>query len=396
MSKPLLEIADIFHEYGVSFLRKYVLSPLQHKVMHAIKICRTAALGGHVDACDKCGHQVVSYNSCRNRHCPKCQNLAKVEWLEARRSELLPVEYYHVVFTIPSSLSSIALQNKRVVYNILFQAASKTLLLIAADPKHLGTEIGFTTILHTWGQNLMHHPHIHCLVPGGGLSNDEEKWVCCRSGFFLPVRVLARLFRRLFLKLLEQAFEQSRLKFYDKNLHLKSLEGFDKMITSCREIEWVVYAKRPFAKPETVLDYLARYTHRIAISNHRLRRMEKGKVSFKWRDYKCGGKQKIMTLDAHEFIRRFLLHVLPHRFMRIRYYGFLANCHRTRKVRLCRRLLKVEEMVETEIICDQSWAARFEVLTGSDPLLCPHCKSGRLKQVSILLPCTVMISVLPP
>jgi len=398
MNKSHLEVADIFREYGESFTQKYVsfMSKMKWKVMHAIKICRTAALGGHVDECDKCGHQAVSYNSCRNRHCPKCQTLAKAEWLEARRSELLPVEYYHVVFTIPASLSSIALQNKRVVYNILFQAVSKTLLLIAADPKHLGAEIGFTAILHTWGQNLMHHPHIHCLVPGGGLSSNEEKWISCRSGFFLPVRVLSRLFRRLFLESLKLAYEQGKLKFHDKNRLLGRHEVFDKLITSCRENEWVVYAKRPFGNPETVLDYLARYTHRIAISNHRLTGMKEGKISFKWRDYKCGGKQKTMTLDAHEFIRRFLLHVLPSRFMRIRYYGLLANCHRARKVQLCRSLLNVCEVVETKNVSTQDWTVRFEALTGKDPLLCPKCKFGKLKCIRNLLPCAVIHPRPPP
>ena len=313
-----------------------------------------------------------------------------------RYNELLPVEYYHLVFAIPDSLASIALQNKRIIYNILFQAASKTLLTIAADPKHLGAEIGFTAVLHTWGQNLMHHPHLHCLVPGGGLAPDGESWISCRSGFFLPVKVLSRLFRRLFLDSLKQAFEQGKLQFYGKNERLSKPEAFDQFISSCKKIEWVVYAKPPFGSPETVLDYLARYTHRIAISNHRLVSMKEGKVAFNLKNYKNEEKRETMTLDAVEFIRRFLQHVLPHQFMRIRYYGFLANCHRTENIQLCRRLLDCREMVVDEKNDRQDWAARFQALTGKDPLLCPQCGRGRLKRIQILQPSPAANSRSPP
>ncbi|MBL7190844.1 IS91 family transposase [bacterium] len=409
MPKPALEVADIFRKYGKSFVQKYgsSMSTEQRRVMRAIEICRTAALGGHVDECDECGHQVISYNSCRNRHCPKCQTLAKAEWLEARRDELLPVEYYHVVFTIPDSLAAIALQNKRIVYNILFQAASKTLLTIAADPQHLGAQIGVTAVLHTWGQNLMHHPHIHCVVPGGGLTPEGEKWISCRTGFFLPVKVLSRLFRRLFLEALIKAFQQGKLFFYGKNRHLIRPETFNQFIESCRKIEWVVYAKPPFGGPETVLDYLARYTHRIAIANHRLLSMKEGKVTFTLKNYRNEGKQEAMTLQAYEFIRRFLLqayefirrfllHVLPHQFMRIRYYGFLANRHRAENIQLCRSLLNITEEVVSNTPDTQGWAVRLQALTGKDPLLCPHCGCGHLITIQTLPPLKFNQSRSPP
>ncbi|MBC8391180.1 MAG: IS91 family transposase [Deltaproteobacteria bacterium] len=398
MSRPKLEVADVFRKYGESFLQKYgaATSPEQRRVMHAIEICRTESLGGHVDSCDDCGHQVISYNSCRNRHCPKCQSLAKAKWLEDRQSEVLPVEYYHVVFTMPDSLAAIALQNKQVVYNILFKTAAKTLLTIAADPKHLGAKIGFAAILHTWGQNLMHHPHLHCVVPGGGLAAHEEKWISCRSGFFLPVKVLSRLFRRLFLDSLKQAFQNGELDFYGKNQPLANPPAFYRLIAACREMEWVVYAKPPFGGPERVLNYLARYTHRIAISNHRLVSMKDGKVTFNLKNYKNAGKKETLTLDAEEFIRRFLLHVLPNQFMKIRYYGFLANCHRTEKIQLCRRLLDCHEMVMDEKNDPQDWAERFKALTGKDPFQCPKCGHGRLIRIQTLPPLKFDQSRSPP
>ena len=283
MGRTNLEVADIFCEYGEAYRHKFGTSTnsQQWRTMHAIKICRTAELGGHIDRCDHCGHEVISYNSCRNRHCPKCQSLAKAEWLEARTSELLPVDYFHVVFTIPEVLNQITLQNKREVYNVLFKAVAKTLLTIAADPKHLGANIGFMAILHTWGQTLLLHPHLHCVIPGGGLSQDERAWISCRKKFFLPVRVLSRLFFELLMK----AFNQDRLKFYGKISHLSDPESFAQLIKKCFNTEWVVYAKPPFGGAEKVLDYLGRYTHRIAISNHRLLRIEDGKVSFSWRNY---------------------------------------------------------------------------------------------------------------
>lgn len=381
MGKFHLEVADIFCKYGEDYRNKHssTMLPDQYRVMRAIEICRTATLGGHVDECDNCNHQVISYNSCRNRHCPKCQSLAKAKWLEARRAEILPVEYYHIVFTLPDDLLvPIALQNKKVIYDILFQSASQTLLAIAADPKHLGAKIGFLAILHTWGQTLLAHPHLHCVVPGGGLSKDEKKWVPSRPRFFLSVRVLSRLYRNIFLNSLKDAFDEGKLKFYGRLEYLVTPKAFNNLLHSCRKTEWVVYSKPPFGGPEKVLDYLARYTHRIAISNHRLQNMENGKVTFTYKDYKHGHAEKTMTLDAEEFIRRFLIHVLPNRYIRIRYYGLMANCHRAKKLALCRKLLNVPEDTDKDTSAKQDWSDLLSSLTGKDPLVCPKCQKGRL------------------
>jgi hypothetical protein len=398
VAEPSLELADIFRRHGEEYRTKYGshMSPEQHRVMRAIAICRTAALGGHVDQCDHCGHRVVSYNSCRNRHCPKCQALAKAKWLEARRAELLPVPYFHVVFTLPQSLAPLAQQNKRLVYNLLFQAASQTLLTVAADPKHLGAEIGFLAILHTWGQNLLDHPHVHCVVPGGGLADNRTKWLACRERFFLPVRVLSRLFRRLFLERLQKAFAQGQLAFHHDIEHLADPAAFDRFLKDCRQTDWVVYAKPPFGGPDKVLDYLARYTHRIAISNHRLLTLQDGKVTFTWRDYKHGGTRRNMTVDAHEFIRRFLLHVLPNRFMRVRYYGFLANRYRAEKLQLCRTRIGVPETPPPDPTEELNWADLFQSLTGVDPLACPQCKQGRMVRIEILPPSPPFRTRSPP
>jgi hypothetical protein len=322
--------------------------------------------------------------------------LAKAKWLEARRLELLPVDYYHLVLTLPSTLAALALQNKRAVYDILFQAASQALLILAADPRHLGAHIGFVAILHTWGQTLMDHPHLHCLVPGGGLAPDGQRWVSCRPGFLLPVRVLSRLFRRLFLDALRKAFEQDRLAFHGQLEPLGATEAFEQFLQTCRRTEWVVYAKPPFGGPEKVLDYLARYTHRIAIANHRLVSMEDGKVTFTYRDYKHGGRRRTMTLEAVEFIRRFLLHVLPNGFMRIRYYGFLANRHRAEKLRLCRMLLGVTEAGNQDAREKQDWASLLQALTGNDPLVCPRCRCGRLVRLEVLPPWPPLHPRAPP
>jgi len=378
VAKPPREVADIFRIHGQTYREKYPISPDQRRVMQAIEICRTAALGGHVDRCDECGHQVISYDSCRNRHCPKCQSLAKARWLQARRQEILPTEYYHVVFTLPDQLASLALQNKSIVYSILFHATAETLLTIAADPMHLNAKIGFLAILHTWGQNLLHHPHLHCLVPGGGISPDGLRWVACRKGFFLPVHVLSRLYRRLFLTELNNAYQKGSLEFHGNLKHLSEPKHFDRLLQSARSLDWVVYAKPPFAGPEKVLDYLSRYTHRIAISNHRILKLEGESVSFKWRDYRHGRKQRVMTLNVDEFIRRFLLHVLPASYVRIRYYGFLANCHRSKLLKLCRTLLGVMQSSETQLPESHDWATLLESFTGTDPLCCPKCKKGRL------------------
>jgi hypothetical protein len=302
MSRPTLEVADVFGRHGAAFLQTHSSSRGQRRVMRAITQCRTRALGGHLYQCSSCAHQVPIYNSCRNRHCPKCQSLAKAKWLEARQSELLPVTYYHVVFTLPDSLAQLALQNARVIYNLLFRAVSETLLRIAADPKRLGARIGFFAVLHTWGQTLQLHPHLHCVVPAGGLSLDRTRWIACRPRFLLPVRVLSALFRGLFLHYLKQAYEQGELQFSGQLQHLAAPARFNRLLKEARKKKWVVYAKRPFGGPQQVLDYLGRYTHRVAISNHRLLALEDGRLTFSWKDYRDGDKTKQMTLHAEEFI----------------------------------------------------------------------------------------------
>jgi hypothetical protein len=307
--------------------------------MRAIELCRTAALGGHTEACLECGLVRCAYNSCRNRHCPKCQGAARAEWLAARQAELLPVPYFHVVFTLPAPVAEIAFQNKEMVYAILFRTAAETLRTIAADPRHLGAEIGLLAVLHTWGQNLHYHPHVHCVVPGGGPALDGTRWVACRPGFFLPVRVLSRLFRRLFLAELDAAFAAGQLGFFGELVDLAKPVTFARRLNELRQVAWVVYAKPPFGGPEQVLAYLGRYTHRVAISNARLVSMSDGQVAFRWKDYRHHGRSKVMTLAADEFIRRFLLHTLPDGFHHIRHYGFLANGHRATKLALCRTLL---------------------------------------------------------
>jgi len=342
--------------------------------MTAIENCRTAALGGHVERCGDCGHERIAYNSCGNRNCPKCQGLARAQWLEDRQAELLDVPYFHVVFTVPDVIANIAFQNQAVVYDILFRAASETLCTIAAEPKHLGAEIGFLAVLHTWGQNLLHHPHLHCLVPGGGIAPDGRSWIPCRPGFFLPVRVLSRLFRGLFLHYLEKAFAAGDLNFFSAHRHLHEPAAFRRYLAPVRDMDWVVYAKRPFAGPRQVLDYVGRYTHRVAISNNRLLSMDNGKVRFRWKDYRDGNRQKTMTLEAGEFIRRFLIHVLPDGFHRIRYYGFLGNRHRAQKVALCRDLLAMVRAAPADPPAD--YRDRFEALTGRSLRACPHCHTG--------------------
>jgi hypothetical protein len=338
-----LEVADIFRAHGPSYRAREAgrLSLGQLRVMSAIEACRTAALGGHVMRCEDCAHIDIAYNSCRNRHCPKCQAAAAYDWLEARRAELLPVAYYHAVFTLPAPIADIAYTNKSVVYDALFKAASETLLTIAADPKHLGAKIGVTMVLHSWGSALTHHPHVHCIVPGGGLSPNGQRWISCRPDFFLPVRVLSRLFRRLMIERLAAAHTQGALQFFGGHAALHDADAFRAFLKPLRRIKWVVYAKRPFAGPDQVLSYLARYTHRVAIANSRLAAFDGERVSFKWKDYRLNGaaRQKLMTLDAHEFIRRFLLHVLPDGFHRIRHYGLFANGGRSDNVAKARALL---------------------------------------------------------
>ncbi len=368
MARPSLEVADIFRAHGPAWrtVNAGHVSLGQLKVMSAIERCRTAALGGHVARCEDCAHEHIAYNSCRNRHCPKCQGAAAKDWLAARQAELLLVPYYHVVFTLPAPIADIAYQNKAEIYAILFKAAAETLIAIAADPKHLGAHIGMTAVLHTWGSALTHHPHLHCIVPGGGISLDGERWISCRSGFFLPVRVLSRLFRRLFLEKLVAAHEAGRLRFFGKLRHLADSQAFARHLSPLRKIEWVVYAKRPFARPEAVLAYLSRYTHRVAISNSRLISCDKRGVIFKWKDYRAKGREryKTMALPIPEFIRRFLIHVLPQGFHRIRHYGLFANGGRTENLALARQLLA---MPPPEIRTDD------DAEPSALALPCPHC-----------------------
>jgi hypothetical protein len=384
MPRDGLEVADVFRHFGAAFHERFggSLSAARQRAMSAIERCRTAALGGHVEQCGDCGHQRVAYNSCRNRNCPKCQGLARAQWLEDRQAELLDVPYFHVVFTVPAEIEVVAFQNQTVVYDILFRAVSETLRRIAADPQHLGAEIGFLAVLHTWGQNLMHHPHLHCLVPGGGIAPDGKRWVTCRPGFFLPVRVLSQMFRGLFLHYLEKAFAAGELHFFAAHRHLHEPAAFRRYLAPVHGTEWVVYAKRPFAGPAQVLDYVGRYTHRVAISNKRLLSMDNDKVRFRWKDYRDRNRQKTMTLDGEEFIRRFLIHVLSDGFHRIRYYGFLGNCHRARKLALCRELLGMAPVAAADPPPD--FRDRFETLTGQSLRQCPNCRAGTMVVVSCL------------
>lgn len=385
--RPPLEVADIFRQHGSSFRLTHPLSPEQRRVMRAIEQCRTAALGGHLDQCDTCGHQRISYNSCRNRHCPKCQSLAKARWLEARIADLLPVQYFHVVFTLPEQLAALALQNKRVVYNILFSTAAETLRTIAADPKHLGAEIGFLAVLHTWGQTLRHHPHLHCVVPGGGLAADGGRWLSSRQGFFLPVNVLARLFRRLFLEAMTRAFEHHKLTFHGTIAYLTEPLAFQRLLASLRAREWWVYAKRPFGGPEQVLAYLGRYTHRVAISNHRLLALKDGHVTFTWKDYARDHEQRLMTLTAEEFIRRFLLHVLPRGFQRLRQFGLLANRRRRHKLALCRKLLgSAARHTVSHQPLPRDYQSLYQTVTGQSLKQCPACRAGTMQLTQCLAP----------
>jgi ssDNA-binding Zn-finger/Zn-ribbon topoisomerase 1 len=377
VSRPALEVADIFRGHGAAWRQANAghVSLGQLKVMSAIESCRTAALGGHVARCEKCSHTQISYNSCRNRHCPKCQSAAAKEWLAAREAELLPVPYYHVVFTLPAAIADIAYQNKAVIYDLLFKASAETLITIAADPKHLGARVGALSVLHTWGSALTHHPHVHMIVPGGGISLDGTKWIACRPGFFLPVRVLSRLFRRLFLEKLVAAHQAGQLQFFSNHAPLSEAQAFAAYLAPLRNTEWVVYSKRPFGGPKAVLAYLARYTHRVAISNRRLIAIDDSGVTFKWKDYRIEGRDryKVMTLATHEFIRRFLIHVLPPGFHRIRHYGLFANTSRADNIARARELLAVP-MLPIEAIKTASTDTN-EPQTPEHP--CPCC-GGRM------------------
>ncbi|OAJ54647.1 transposase [Paraburkholderia ginsengiterrae] len=363
----MLEVADIFRAQGPAWRRTVSLSLGQLKVMSAIEQCRTAALGGHVLRCSGCARTEIAYNSCRNRHCPKCQGSAARRWLEARQADLLPVEYYHVVFTLPAPVGAIAWYNKQVIYGLLFDIAADTLRTIAADPRHLGAQIGATLVLHTWGSALTHHPHVHGIVPGGGLSPDGERWIACRPGFFLPVRVLSRLFRRRFLEALTEAHRCGRLQFFGEYAGLADPAAFARWLAPLRACEWVVYAKRPFAGPEAVLAYLSRYTHRVAISSQRLLAFDERGVTFRWKDYRAKGRtrSRTMTLEAGEFMRRFLLHVLPVGFHRIRHYGLLANPVRRASLAKVRELLHVTAEVNA--------SPEHTVFETRPAFICRHC-----------------------
>jgi hypothetical protein len=384
MGRAAVEVADIFRAHGPAWRQAQQghLSLGQLKVMAAIEQCRSAALGGHVLRCDACEQVQIAYNSCRNRHCPKCQARAARQWLEARQADLLPVDYYHLVFTLPASISAIAYYNKTVIYDLLFAVAAETLRTIAGDPKYLGAQVGVTLVLHTWGSALTHHPHVHGIVPGGGIAADGERWVRCRPGFFLPVRVLSRLFRRRFLEELSAVHHAGRLQFFGENPGLRDPRAFAQWLAPLRVCEWVVYAKRPFAGPAAVLAYLSRYTHRVAIANSRLLAFDARGVTFRWKDYRASGKTryKAMTLSADEFIRRFLLHVLPNGFHRIRHYGLLANGGRREHLAQARELLDVPPAA-----AELQPNAAASVATGAPTFVCPHC-GATMSVVEIFAP----------
>jgi len=365
----MLEVQDIFQEYGENYRQTHNLPIHIHKAMNAIENCRTSALGAHTDVCDLCDFQKISYNSCKNRHCPKCQTLAKEKWIYDRKFDLLNVKYFHVVFTFPDFLNSITFHNQKTVYDILFKSVSETLLELSADKKYLGAKIGFSTILHTWGQNLMYHPHIHGIVPSGGLDS-LNKWKNGKYKFFLPVKVLSRKFRGKFLHYLKSA----KLNFYGDDKYLENPQSFENLLSLLYKKEWIVYCKPPFKNADCVIEYLGRYTHRVAISNNRILSCENGKVSFKWRDYKDRAKWKVMLVSADEFIRRFLMHILPPRFMKIRHYGILGNRNKNTKLALCKKLtftkiLKKEKLPPLELL---------KMLTGKDFTICPACGIGHL------------------
>ena len=389
--RPRLEVAEVVRSYGQSYRERHTPSPAQNRVLRAVVQCRTGVLGGHVQECDHCGERQISYNSCRNRHCPKCQGSQTAQWLEAQQPHLLPVPYFHVVFTLPQVLAPLALQNPRVIYGLLFQAVSRTLLDVAANPRHLGATIGFLAVLHTWGQTLTHHPHLHCVVPAGGLSPDGSRWVSSSPHFFLPVRVLSRLFRGKFLALLLQAFEDGRLRFHGSLEPLAKRPAFLGLVSQARSTEWVVYAKAPFGGPDTVLKYLARYTHRVAISNHRLKSIEDGRVSFQFKDYARGRRLRTLRLEATEFIRRFLLHALPKGFVRIRRYGLLANAQRKQRLALCRNLLG--DLPDRDAIQD-----RCTGVTPYEPAVfrCPSCEEGLMRRILGPIPWAALRPRPPP
>ena len=374
----MIEVQDIFQQYGTEYREKHKLTLAQLKAMSAIEKCRTSQLGGHIDKCESCGSTQISYNSCRNRHCPKCQNLAKERWVDSQKSNLLNVGYFHVVFTIPDTINLIVYQNQKELYTLLFKAVAETLTELSSDKKYLGATLGFTSVLHTWGQNLMHHPHIHCIVPGGGLSS-IGKWVSSRKKFFLPVKVLSRKFRGKFLYYLKQLYNENKLKFYGSQQYLYNDNEFENLLSSVYSKEWVVYCKPPFKKAACVVEYLGRYTHKVAISNNRITNIENDNVTFRWRDYKESSKCKLMTISSDEFIRRFLIHILPSGFMKIRHYGLLGNRNKTTKLKLCKYLTNTPILLKEKI----STLQLIKNITGRDLSKCPHCGSDKLSRCTL-------------
>jgi hypothetical protein len=396
--KSSLEVADIFRSFGPAYREAHGHEmPIRHlRVMRAIEICRTAELGGHVDQCDHCGALKISYNSCRNRHCPKCQSLEKERWLEARGKDLLPTSYFHLVFTLPEGLRPLALRNQKVVYNLLFKSGSETLIELGKDSKHLGAEIGFMALLHTWSQSLIDHPHLHYLVTGGGLSLDGKRWISSREDFFIPVKVLSSLFRGKFLDGLKKAYEAGELRFPGQIEELKEAPAFKKFLTDLYHQKWVVYCKPPLKNPQKVMDYLGRYTHRVALSNDRLVKMEGNQVTFRWRDSAENNKIKLLTIEAFEFIRRFLLHVLPDHFVKIRYYGILSHRSRKRKLLWCKKLLGISTDKEPEEPTKETWEDLLTRITGIDPRVCPRCGKGKMIQRDILPASSVSLAARMP
>lgn len=373
----MMEIADILNQYGDAYRQNCKLSLTELKVMNAIQACRTAKLGGHVERCIDCGHLRISYNSCRNRHCPKCQSLKKEKWLEERKKDLLPIQYFHVVFTIPDSLNWLTLSNKKLMYSILFKASSETLIELSSDPKYIGADIGFISILHTWGQNLMEHPHIHSIVTGGGLSQDK-RWITTRAGFFIPIKVISNVFKGKYLYYLKKAYYSKKIKYKGNNNSVPNYQAFQLLIDELYEKDWVVYVKEPFKSAQYVLEYLGRYTHRVAITNNRIINIQDKKVTFRWRDYKDNNKDKLMTLDVLEFIRRFLLHTLPDRFVKIRHYGILSNRNRKTKLKECKKLLGVVLEEQEDRKKRETWEELLFKLTGVDYTICPSCGKGEM------------------
>lgn len=382
MNTTAPEVGDVLRSYAGLYLQEHPASGLQRGIIKDLIACRTAAMGGHRRECSQCGHQLIAYNSCRNRHCPKCQGQKQADWMAAQHKNLLDVPYFHIVFTLPQPVSPLVLQNKRLLYGLLMRRAADTLLRIARDPRHLGARIGFTAILHSWGQTLMHHPHVHCLVPGGGLSADGKRWVAARPGFFLPVQVLSRVFRGGYLDELHQLYQQGKLKLVGQLEELHHPNRWTAFLEQLRRIEWVVYAKPPFGSPGQVLKYLARYTHRVAISNRRLVSLHDGQLTFRYKDYRQG-RQRIMSLPATEFIRRFLLHGLPKGFMRIRHYGFLANRVRRQNLERCRQLIAITAGQKTPLASPQTTPACTD---NSKRWSCPVCGQQEMRFVELLPP----------